>query len=89
MSETMIERVAKAIAQADERNGGPPYDYTIGLGKHAKEALFDRARAAIAAMREPTMNMIDAADYDGGVLPPQRAWPAMIDAALSESMKGE
>lgn len=49
----LVERVARAIAQADEQNGGPPYEYRITLGKHAKEQLFDQARAAIAAMAEP------------------------------------
>lgn len=49
MSMAMIEIVARAIAQADEQNGGPPYDHRIGMGKHAREHLFDQARAAITA----------------------------------------
>jgi len=53
---TMVERVARAIAQADEQNGGPPYDLRI-QNKHSKEALFDEARAAIAAMEVPTEHM--------------------------------
>ena len=46
------EAVAMAIAQADEQNGGPHYEYRIALGKHAKEHLFDEADAAIAAVRK-------------------------------------
>ncbi len=60
MSE-MIERVARAIAAADEQNGGPPYEYRITLSKHSKEQLFDEARAAIEAMREPTFKQQYAA----------------------------
>ncbi|MCM2441143.1 hypothetical protein HGO34_15585 [Agrobacterium vitis] len=55
--QSMIERVARAISQADERNGGPPYEYRITLGKHAKNQLFDEARAAIEAMRKLTEEM--------------------------------
>lgn len=48
----MVERVARAIAQADEQNGGPPYEYRIGMGKHVREHLFDEARAALEAVRD-------------------------------------
>ena len=49
--ETLLEVVARAIAQADERNGGAPYEHRISMGKHAKEQLFDEAAAAIEAVR--------------------------------------
>lgn len=49
MKEMLVERVMRAIAQADERNGGPPYEYRITLSKHAKEHLRDQAIAAIEA----------------------------------------
>jgi hypothetical protein len=69
MSE-MVERVAKAIrAQA---NG-----FAVGW-----EREIDAARAAIAAMREPTSEMEDAADDVSGTS--QLAYRAMIDAALEE-----
>lgn len=48
----MVERVARAIAAADEQNGGLPYEARIAIGEHAKEHLFDQARAAIEAMGE-------------------------------------
>lgn len=51
----------------------------------------DPARAAIAAMREPTQGMLEASDpiyheaYDGHA--PRRMHYAMIDAALNEGGK--
>jgi hypothetical protein len=66
----MVERVAQALQQ---EMGTAPLDEP-----HSSFAL---ARAAIAAMREPTEEMIDAwirapgAAIKGG-------WQAMIDAAL-------
>ena len=85
----MIERVARAIAQADEQNGGPPYEYRISQGKHAKAQLFDQARAAIEAMMEPTDAMkadgrkVMLDDYED--VPAVRSiYQAMITAALEE-----
>lgn len=85
----MVEKIARAIAQADEQNGGPPYDMRIGMGKHAKAHLFDQARAVIQAMREPTEEMKAGEDtyWDyschvcGGL---KEGWQTMIDAALAE-----
>lgn len=90
----MVERVARAIAQADERNGGPPYDYRI-TNRHAKEHLFDAARAAIEAMREPSKEMMRAMfeamfeeKFDGTSAPMIGAgFQAAIDAALQEPSK--
>ena len=71
----MVERVARAI-EADS-------NYVIS--QHHSKAL---ARAAIAAMREPTASMIDAAwepgprPVDFGDYDPQGIYQAMIDAAL-------
>jgi hypothetical protein len=48
---TMIEKVARAIAQADERNGFPCYDVRVS-NKHTKEVLFDEARAAMLEVAE-------------------------------------
>ena len=84
MSE-MVERVAKAILDHVPQ----------GYGMYQNEAE-EYARAAIAAMREPTGEMKDAgADSYGvpapaiGSLPlsvingqPTKAWQAMIDEAL-------
>lgn len=51
MDEELVEKVARSIAQADEQNGGPPYDFRI-QNKHSKEQLFDESRAAIQAMMD-------------------------------------
>lgn len=39
----LVEIGMRAIAQADERNGGAPYEHRITFGKHAKEQLRDEA----------------------------------------------
>lgn len=75
----MIERVARAIAQADEQNGGAPYDLRMQMGKHAKEHLFDQARAAIAAMRE--LPGEPGPRYTAGEYS-RRTQEAMVDDAL-------
>lgn len=110
MSETMVERVARAIAEAS----GALWE----AEDHEGRALFRRdARAAIEAMREPTDEMVIAgleagarhnkpyeekirvtrssgefaaalvAVSSGGLY--STSYQAMVDAALSESMKGE
>ena len=77
----MIERVAQAMADADDIPGTTHYE---GM-----------ARAAIEAMREPTKAMLDAgweapADVglDGLLSESMRSsWCAMIDAALNHPEK--
>jgi hypothetical protein len=72
MSE-MTERVAKAIFDA--------MDITDGLDWTSAERY---ARAAIEAMREPTVDMIDAAASVDRYAEPGDEWGAMIDAALGK-----
>ncbi|MBU6408053.1 MAG: hypothetical protein KGS44_13145 [Alphaproteobacteria bacterium] len=79
MSETMVERVARAICRAAHPD--MPWDRVI--------EFYPQARAAIAAMREPTQDMeFDGAhvlpDYDPGCEDAKACWQAMIDAALKE-----
>lgn len=99
MSETMVERVARAIS-ADMERGFPPRVQSSWetLSDQARETMMLRARAAIAAMREPTEavlnagadHMHEAIDYsmepgegiDGYYVTP--VWQAMIDQALAE-----
>jgi hypothetical protein len=64
----MIERVADAIMDQHDT-----YHSTF----------LDSARAAIAAMREPTENMVASAEAVAAVYPTEH-WKAMIDAALEE-----
>ena len=65
---TMVKRVAQALQQ---EMGTAPFDETAAI------AL---ARAAIAAMREPTEEMVDAWIRAPGAI--KGGWQAMIDAAL-------
>ena len=77
MSESMVAQVEKAIAEAQARGFNGPRTL---------------ARAAIAAMREPTQAMVNAGrqvpDDDSPYASPWRTWPVMIDAALSTSDTG-
>lgn len=106
MPETMIERVAAALARKLEADGlvvfrgdklsgedlveNPHEVYVDGLVD-----LEDFARAAIAAMREPTGGMLSAGNDcgspgDDGWEPadPYPTWQAMIDAVLEEKADG-
>jgi len=70
---SMTERVARAIAAALGTSDWRPY---VGA-----------ARAAVSAMREPTVDMLDAAMPDmpdWGYLPDD--WRAMIDHVASEQV---
>jgi hypothetical protein len=69
MSE-MVERVARAIDKAMQEQHDPTPGYL--------------ARAAIEAMREPTIDMLRVADVPvgGDYLSPKECWRGMIDAAL-------
>lgn len=69
----MIERVARALCTGDP-------DTSTNIGPLWK-AWEHPARAAIAAMREPTEAMIQVQD-DVRYL--RDLWPAMIDAALKD-----
>lgn len=67
---SMIEKVARAICR--ESTGDEKY----------YDSYFDRARAAIAAMREPTDFMVNSALAQSRN--PLIVWLEMIDAALKE-----
>lgn len=93
-----VEEVARAIDPAIFRWRDDMYAYCIRQGDSEEEArdiidrtyplhkTFDRARAAIEAMRGPTPEMIDAARETGVTSGEQssRIYEAMIDAALKE-----
>ena len=70
MSDELIERVATALE---------PKCRAFGRGDMPMQVAREFARAAIEAMREPTIEMVFAAPPgDAG-----EVWEAMIDAALS------
>lgn len=54
----LIEAMARGIAVADERNGGPPYEYRITLHKDAKAQLFEEAEAALSAIEQAGMVVV-------------------------------
>jgi hypothetical protein len=71
----MIERMARAILEV---KGGLNYDYA--------DFCRDAARAALAAIREPTDKMIDAV-YDPAVNSRSSVandWRSMVEAELGE-----
>ena len=65
---TMVKRVAQALQQE------------MGTAAFDETASFALARAAIAAMQEPTEDMVDAWIRAPGAI--KGGWRAMIDAAL-------
>lgn len=83
MAETMIERVAKAMAKKCNRSHDWPF-------------WIEEARAAIEELREPTKSMVRAAaksmsadcrpieGYVSNKVKHRIRYQAMIDAALSE-----
>lgn len=76
--EDMVERVAKAL-HAGSDSPTEWFDYETD-----REYWRDQARAAIAAMREPTEAMCAAAEATGDHWYFDDSWAAMIDAALKE-----
>lgn len=76
---TMIERVARALAQADGFHADAKSNDSDEVP--AWHLYREMARAAIQAMREPTKAMRHASDFETAEI----KYPAMIDAALSET----
>lgn len=83
----MIERVARAIDPVLWKNldraisEGWPTDI-VAMARFATTDSCLRARAAIEAMREPTVAMLDVAVASPADAIPR--WRGMIDAALKE-----
>ncbi len=99
MTDTMVEQVARALAWQHALDEGysdaeaRDWAYT---SSDAWRDHVDYARAAIAAMREPTEVMMrttgyrpvgagDGATYTIDARPPRQMRQAMIDAALEEA----
>jgi hypothetical protein len=86
----MVERVARALWEADGLgvNGNAWRWETIDAA--TKEPSLRRARAAIAAMREPTLEMANAPYRPDACIPQTDppcypiAYQRMIDAALKD-----
>jgi hypothetical protein len=96
MSESMIERVARAICRANGRDpdrlepgDAPGIDGQLPNGDPAHfvwKHYMDEARAAIEAMRSPTRDVLTAfVDADVDTFVAGVRWEAAIDAALTPS----
>jgi hypothetical protein len=94
----MVERVARALCAHDELDWEAQADpMTSGSGDDNQAAYLSAARAAIAAMREPTEAQLNGAcevgpDTNGGCFSyddARNVWVAMIDAALPAQSMAE
>lgn len=87
----MVERCAKAAYEAWIANVRELEMAWDELPRDHIERLMDAQRAAIAAMRKPTPEMLDAGANEFRLLRidnfEQEVWDAMIDAALTSSEK--
>lgn len=75
MTNEMIERVAKVIYEAEH----PGLNFLLDASDYAKRICNSQAKAAIAAMREPTEEMIYAGSGTDSIT---ARWEAMIDKVL-------
>lgn len=75
MSETMVQRLAKVLAELD------------GESEEAVYVYVPAAKVVIREMREPTEGMLDAGNLNNCGKPSYAAWQAMIDAALLNTTK--
>lgn len=82
----MVERVARAVMEADDRASAEAEGAANGYPPAISDWAVFVARAAIAAMREPTEAMRLAGeqvgDYPWDGSKPNRIFTAMIDAAI-------
>lgn len=96
MTQSMIERVARAILQCDIGTGEPLVCQLAFIIDDPKLSAAIIARAAIEAMREPTPEMVDILRDERRITHEspcrpyitdsdmQEGWRAAIDAALKE-----
>ncbi len=79
MSETMVERVARALFERSIYHG---YNDETKRSEwlRNRSILMASARAAIEAMRTPNLAMRKACSFRAA----EEDWPRMIDAALTE-----
>ena len=91
MSE-MVERVARVVHQSfNDKNIGILGTFEM-LSDGDRAVLLHVARAAIAAMREPSERMtaapgksgVRAGDYEMSAYEAEQAWKYMIDEALKD-----
>lgn len=76
----MVERVARAIVK---NNPMLAWEWDM-LNDEVIADAYKMARAAISAMREPSLDMVEAGDDSVMAGCGDLIWQAMIDAALAE-----
>lgn len=89
----MVERVARALFVRDNNESRAQCEWDVpgAYGKGARSSYLSKARAAIAAMREPTDDMLivgmthadECNDSGCAACTADHVWGAMIEAALS------
>lgn len=92
MAETVIERAARALyrARAERQHPKPDNHPWEALSRREQALLRVDCRAVLAAIREPSEEMVAMARWGtaGGTLSQEAAvrmnWQEMIDAALAE-----
>lgn len=90
---TKIEQVARALCESDDANWDAKDARETANGctpEEQRDYWRDKARAAIEAMRNPTMDMMKAAraHHEGEHYLPHSLFNSMIDAALNEQDQG-
>lgn len=81
MSETLVERMARAICEASRYKWFEDSDH-CRFNKHLRV----KALAALRAIREPTERMMEQGRYEmPGEQPCRSIWRLMIDAAIAEA----
>jgi hypothetical protein len=85
MSESMVERVARAMAKAAEVEVAKEFGREVRPEYMINHRQFlIEARAAISAIRIPTETMLKAGYAIGPENRTQEIWEDMVDAALKE-----
>lgn len=85
MTETMLEKAARAMFAADNEISGLETEWALEV--HAHETYRALARASFQAARRPDANACEAAERATGIsnVLANHVFTAMIDAILSEA----
>lgn len=82
MTDSMIERMARALCRLDAPKDEPELERLTW--KRNREIYESQARTAIRSMREPTEAIVNAINHPHCDICSEEAWRRAIDAALKE-----
>ena len=92
MTETMLERAAKAVCQATSKRNGWNPDRAWAASQNE---FIEDAAVVLQAIREPDDALVSVTEDLGSKSECwwlsdalQKAWPVMIDSTLSQSQEG-